>query len=525
MNGAITTFEKASGYRYRIEVSPDEVHWKTLADRTAANTTAATDYTHTDTPVAGRFVRLTVTGSSWNGGSIYDFQVYGTPRTVTDHTAPTAPGQPTVKPLLPGLVDVSWPAATDDTGVTSYVVYQDGKRIAVTDATTLRVPGLTADTSYSFTVVARDEALNASTPSKAAVVTTPADDDLALNRTATASSESDGHAPANAVDGDLSTRWAQGLGLPDPSWLQVDLGKDTAVSAGHHHLRADERLQVPPGVLDRRPELVDVRGPHRREHHRADRLRLRRHPRHRALSAPDRHRFQRQRRQRLRAPGVRRLLSNVAAEHVASEHVTSEPKPFSLQKTKARMKITHVEVHRIDVPAASPPFRWRDGLSGSAPAGDGAVLRIGTDEGVEGVAVFARPGAHSTLRDLVDRVFRAELLGADPFQREWLWHRVWELDRIHELPLPTLGLIDIALWDLAGRYHGEPVWRLLGGFRDAIPAYASTSTFSSTAEFLDVADQCLALGYRGIKLHAWGDARRDADLCLALRAHVGPDVP
>jgi L-alanine-DL-glutamate epimerase-like enolase superfamily enzyme len=189
------------------------------------------------------------------------------------------------------------------------------------------------------------------------------------------------------------------------------------------------------------------------------------------------------------------------------------------------MKITHVEVHRIDVPAAGPPFRWRDGLSGSAPVGDGAVLHIGTDEGAEGVAVFARPGACSTLRDLVDRVFRAELVGADPFQREWLWHRVWELDRIHELPLPTLGLIDIALWDLAGRYHRQPVWRLLGGFRKAIPAYASTSTFSSIAEFLDVADQCLALGYRGIKLHAWGDARRDAELCLALRDHVGPSVP
>ncbi|MET9123310.1 MULTISPECIES: enolase C-terminal domain-like protein [unclassified Streptomyces] len=189
------------------------------------------------------------------------------------------------------------------------------------------------------------------------------------------------------------------------------------------------------------------------------------------------------------------------------------------------MKITHVEVHRIDVPAASPPFRWRDGLSASPEVGDGAVLHIGTDEGAEGVAVFARPGAFTTLTELVDRVFRDELLGADPFQREWLWHRVWELDRIHELPLPTLGLIDIALWDLAGRYHGQPVWRLLGGFREAIPAYASTSTFSSTEEFLDVADQCLALGYRGIKLHAWGDARRDAALCLALRDHVGPDVP
>ncbi|MFJ3493571.1 enolase C-terminal domain-like protein [Streptomyces sp. NPDC086091] len=189
------------------------------------------------------------------------------------------------------------------------------------------------------------------------------------------------------------------------------------------------------------------------------------------------------------------------------------------------MKITHVAVHRIHVPPASPPFRWRDGLSGSAPAGDGAVLHLGTDEGVEGVALFARPGAFAILNELVDGVFREELLGADPLQREWLWHRVWELDRIHELPLPTLGLIDIALWDLAGRYHGQPVWRLLGGFRESIPAYASTSTFATTAEFLDVADQCLALGYRGIKLHAWGDARRDADLCLALRAHVGPDVP
>ncbi|SDO84600.1 enolase C-terminal domain-like protein [Actinacidiphila guanduensis] len=189
------------------------------------------------------------------------------------------------------------------------------------------------------------------------------------------------------------------------------------------------------------------------------------------------------------------------------------------------MKITHVEVHRIDVPAADPPFHWRHGLSGSAPVGDGAVLHIGTDEGAEGVALFARPGAAVTLRELVDRVFREELLGADPLRREWLWHRVWELDRIHELPLPTLGLIDTALWDLAARASGVPVWQLLGGFREAIPAYASTSTFATTEEFLDVADQCLALGYHGIKLHAWGDARRDAALCQALRAHVGPDVP
>ena len=52
----------------------------------------------------------------------------------------------------------------------------------------------------------------------------------------------------------------------------------------------------------------------------------------------------------------------------------------------------------------------------------------------------------------------------------------------------------------------------------------SAATFRDVAEYLDVADQCLALGYSAIKLHAWGDARRDSALIHALRAHVGSTV-
>ncbi len=50
-------------------------------------------------------------------------------------------------------------------------------------------------------------------------------------------------------------------------------------------------------------------------------------------------------------------------------------------------------------------------------------------------------------------------------------------------------------------------------------------TFATVEEYLDVITQCLELGYPAIKLHAWGDARADARLCLAVREHVGPDVP
>jgi L-alanine-DL-glutamate epimerase-like enolase superfamily enzyme len=69
-------------------------------------------------------------------------------------------------------------------------------------------------------------------------------------------------------------------------------------------------------------------------------------------------------------------------------------------------------------------------------------------------------------------------MGEDPFRREWLWHRVWELDRIEEFPLYVLGPVDVALHDLAGKALAVPVHELLGGFRTEIPAYASTVTFS-----------------------------------------------
>ena len=189
------------------------------------------------------------------------------------------------------------------------------------------------------------------------------------------------------------------------------------------------------------------------------------------------------------------------------------------------MRITHVEAHRIFQPAANPPFNWRRGLIGGWPDGEIAVLRIGTDAGVEGVAMLPRPGAGAAVEDIVDRCLRDQLVGQDPLQRELHWHRIWELDRIEELPLPVLGLVDIALWDLAGRAVGQPTWQVLGGYRDKIGAYASTATFDTVEEYLDVATQCVELGYQAFKVHAWGDARKDADLARKLRAHVGDDLP
>src|SRR5918993_1853791 len=167
------------------------------------------------------------------------------------------------------------------------------------------------------------------------------------------------------------------------------------------------------------------------------------------------------------------------------------------------------------------PFRWRAGLPGSDPTNISARLTIRTDDGVNGVAYAPRG---RIVADLIDRRLRDVLVGRDPLLKEDLWEQVWEIDRIEELPIYALGLADIALWDLTAKLAGLPLYKVIGGYRDRIPAYASTVTFTTTEEFLDVADQCLAAGFRAIKLHAWGDARRDAALCRALRAHVGDEI-
>ena len=186
------------------------------------------------------------------------------------------------------------------------------------------------------------------------------------------------------------------------------------------------------------------------------------------------------------------------------------------------MRITAVDVVPVPYPAHEPPFVWRKGLPGSEPAGEGAWLVLQTDAEVTGYCFSNRA---AQLDDLISRRLRAELIGQDPLQREYLWHRLWEIDRIDRFPVSMFGIVDTALWDIGAKAAGMPLHELLGGFRSSIPAYASTVTYSSVEEYLDVADQCLELGFPAIKLHAWGDARADAKLCLALRDHVGPDVP
>ncbi|MFC8080847.1 glycosyl hydrolase family 18 protein [Streptomyces sp. NPDC057137] len=85
-------------------------------------------------------------GASCDGGS------------VPGDTAPTAPGTPTASEITNTSAKLSWSAATDDKGIKNYDVLRDGAKIATVTGTTYTNTGLTAGTSYSYSVQARDTA-------------------------------------------------------------------------------------------------------------------------------------------------------------------------------------------------------------------------------------------------------------------------------------------------------------------------------------------------------------------------------
>ena len=144
------------------------------------------------------------------------------------------------------------------------------------------------------------------------------------------------------------------------------------------------------------------------------------------------------------------------------------------------MRITEVECHPVRVPGVSLPFHWRDGLAGSPAKGDGAVLRIGTDAGVEGVAMFARPGAGCCWTTWWTGCSAMSWSARIPCGGSGSGTGCGSWTASTSCRCPLLGLVDIALWDLAGRLYDQPVWQVLGGYRNSIPAYASTSTFDSS---------------------------------------------
>jgi len=89
-----------------------------------------------------------------------------------DTQAPSTPSGLVASNVTQTSLDLSWSASTDNVGVTGYDVYQDGTNVSTVTGTSTTISGLTASTNYSFYVIAKDGAGNASAASNTVNATT-----------------------------------------------------------------------------------------------------------------------------------------------------------------------------------------------------------------------------------------------------------------------------------------------------------------------------------------------------------------
>lgn len=197
------------------------------------------------------------------------------------------------------------------------------------------------------------------------------------------------------------------------------------------------------------------------------------------------------------------------------------------------MKITDVQVERFRSVSRTTRDTEGHGHPGPERQTVQSLTRICTDEGVEGYCF----GGSQTV---MDNVIKPAIVGEDPMYRERIWHRLNAWQRLHKGTLSdrVIATVDMALWDLAGRYLGQPVYKLLGATRDKVPAYASTMCGDELPGGLDTPESygrfalaCKERGYNAFKLHTWmppipwaPDPRRDLEACAAVRDAVGPEM-
>jgi len=161
------------------------------------------------------------------------------------------------------------------------------------------------------------------------------------------------------------------------------------------------------------------------------------------------------------------------------------------------------------------------------------VVEVFTDDGHVGIGNAAL--APRVTKEVIDLYLKPLLLGADPWDVEFLWQRMFRTTMAFGrkgVALVAISAVDIALWDVLGKSARQPVYRLLGGrTKPRIPVYASRLYSTPLSQLRAEARRYKSEGYQAVKLRfGWGPVdgakgmQRNLDLVRTVRKAVGDGV-
>jgi len=161
------------------------------------------------------------------------------------------------------------------------------------------------------------------------------------------------------------------------------------------------------------------------------------------------------------------------------------------------MKIAAIELVELqNIPVTPPLFKQpvRTGVR---------LVKVKTDDGLVGLSQLGG-FMHSAGAAFIKQELAPFLIGKDPLENERLMHQMlWKFNtRAHSgIWNFAVSAIDVALWDIKGKFYNTPVWRLLGGAQKSVPAYI---TFGLRAynrdELAEAAKYWAAKGQRRLKI-------------------------
>jgi L-alanine-DL-glutamate epimerase-like enolase superfamily enzyme len=183
------------------------------------------------------------------------------------------------------------------------------------------------------------------------------------------------------------------------------------------------------------------------------------------------------------------------------------------------------------------------------PARPTLLVQVHTDAGITGLGeAAAYGGALAAPEAIILNELRQTIVGQDPFKIERLWSMM--ASRAHQrgrrgLLMMAISGIDIALWDIIGQATRTPLYRLLGGYRDTLDAYASAGFYARDKGPAELAEEFGGYAARGLRFgklkvgrnpdvllnplhdmqaadYATATLEEDIERVRAVRAAVGP---
>tara|TARA_Y100001960_G_C14671583_1_gene826289 strand:+ start:304 stop:1407 length:1104 start_codon:yes stop_codon:yes gene_type:complete len=175
------------------------------------------------------------------------------------------------------------------------------------------------------------------------------------------------------------------------------------------------------------------------------------------------------------------------------------------------MKISRISVFQVDLPLKEGSYNWSGGKS--VEIFDSNIIRLETDEGITGfgevcpLGPFYLPAYSAGVRSGMNEL-GPHLIGLDPINIEPINRFMDRAMKGH--PYVKTG-IDIACWDIMGKYTNQPVCELLGGrYGDDFHLYRAISQ-QSPHEMAEKVSEYRSEGYRKFQLKVGGDPDLDIE--------------